>query len=101
MLAVRGEAAADSWMAADARVVNRGKLMLFRSDVPLNVAMLQKGRRLQLDLHMDSTSTIEVARTSAPSSVLLDARPVHSVFYAGSVVIRGVKKGDHRVSIDE
>lgn len=101
MLAVMGEAAADSWMAAGARVMHRGKLMLFRSSVPLNVAMLHEGRRLELNLHVGSTTTIVVASSSPPSFVRMDGKPIHFVFRAGSVVIQGVKKGDHRVSIDE
>ncbi len=101
MLAVRGNAASRSWLAAGARVVEQGHVVLLRSDMPVVASMRQEGRGIELNLHSPSVANIEVAGATPPSSVRIDGAPARFEFHAGMVMIRDLKKGDHRVSIDE
>lgn len=101
ILAVRGKGEIRTWLAAGARVVEQGGTALFRSDSPLAVTYHRKTRGIELSLHSASTADLEVASAAAPSAVRMDGSPAAFAYHAGMVLIRGVKNGDHRVSIDE
>jgi len=101
ILAVQGEAAARSWLAAGAHVVEQDNMVLFRSKSPLDVAWQRRAQDIEMRLHSATTTDIEVTLAGPPSGVQVDGARVNFEFRAGTLAIRDVKKGDHRVSIHD
>lgn len=99
VLAVRGAEETASVLAIDARLVTRRGAPVFRSSSPVAVVWQRSAGGTAVHVRGATAADIETSAETRPAEVLLDGVASAFAFQDGMVVVRGVPKGEHRVSI--
>lgn len=100
VLAVSGKQGREAVLAVDARTIERGARVEFRSSVPATVSLQHTKQGWEAHLSVSSPAAVQLGCAKAPSEVRVDGVPVRFKYRNGVITLRIARKGEHRVGIE-
>lgn len=87
------------WLAAGATWLQDGATRRISTTHPVDLACVPASGGLRLDLHAQASVDLQVQAGFRPSRVELDGHPAAFTLQNGSIMLKNISQGDHRVWI--